>query len=94
VTTLIYQDKGTHVHLLKLEVQHEERGQGKAREAMRQFVERFSDRRLTLDAIPLDRLTDLRRLVQFYHSFGFVAVTDRGEYVRMERVPEVTAWNS
>lgn len=87
VTTLIYQDKGTHVHLLTLEVPHEERGQGKARDAMRQFVEQFASRRMTLDAMPLDGLTELRRLVELYRSFGFVAVTDHGDYVRMERIP-------
>jgi GNAT superfamily N-acetyltransferase len=67
------------VKLSSLRTPQAKRGQGSAKEAMRQLVEQADAEgvKLMLDASPLDKKTSLNRLVEFYKTFGFEPTGNR-----------------
>ena len=73
-STLAYRVEGEGVKLFSLRTPQSKRGQGSARNAMRQFLARTDAEGLpvTLDSSPLDSKTNGGKLTAFYKSLGFV----------------------
>lgn len=63
-----------HIHIISIRTKFRERNKGSARAALTQLLAELDDKYnlpITLEASPLDKKTQLNRLVRFYESFGF-----------------------
>ncbi len=67
-------EDGDTIHIISIRTKNKERNKGSARIALTQLLRELDEQYglpITLEASPLDKRTNLGRLVQFYASFGF-----------------------
>lgn len=74
--TLVFDIQGDTISLSSVRVSQTNRGKGAARNALVSLLAEADKRKLKVKllASPLDRRTNLRKLVQFYKNVGFVVI--------------------